>query len=187
MNRLMWLIVLPFVLLACGGQGGPGESATDTMADFSQPHSSLAQLMRGLLYPNSEIIFATQGEDPEIAAAAAKAADPFGASALYGGWESVENAALMLSEAANLIMIPGRLCENGLPVPLANQDFRMYAQQLIEAGRPRTRRRGPRTWTRCSRPAESFPTHALSVTRPIVTSRKEKCGASRGSPSCLRR
>ena len=47
----------------------------------------------------------------------------------------MENAALMLSEAANLIMIPGRLCENGLPVPLANQDFRMYAQQLIEAGR----------------------------------------------------
>ena len=141
MSRLIWLIVLPLSLLACdgpgepGGPSDPGEAAAEATADFAQPRSTLAQLMRGLLYPNSEIIFAAQNEDPEAAAAAAASAEPFGNTDLYGGWEGVENAALVLSEAANLIMIPGRSCENGLPVPLTNEDFQMYARQLIDAGR----------------------------------------------------
>jgi hypothetical protein len=88
--------------------------------------------MRGMNYPNSEIIFGAQSQDP---AAEANSGPQIGPQAdLYGGWEKVEYAALMLSEAANLILIPGRVCENGLPVPLENADFRMYAQTLVEAG-----------------------------------------------------
>ena len=34
---------------------------------------------------------------------------------VYGGWQSVENAALALAESANLLMIPGRMCSNGKP------------------------------------------------------------------------
>ena len=41
---------------------------------------------------------------------------------MYTGWQQVENAAVALSETANLIMIPGRLCENGLPVPIVGCD-----------------------------------------------------------------
>jgi hypothetical protein len=135
MKKLQWLTVVAFLLVACGSPEEPRQPATEATVDSPESHSSLAQLMRGLLYPNSEIIFATQDEDPEAAAAAGAEADPFGGGNLYAGWEGVENAALMLSEAANLIVIPGRLCENGLPVPLGNEDFRMAARQLVEAGR----------------------------------------------------
>ena len=46
----------------------------------------------------------------------------------YGGWQQVENAAVALSEVANLVTIPGRLCENGLPVPIADATFQKGAQ-----------------------------------------------------------
>ena len=55
-------------------------------------------------------------------------------SGVYTGWQQVENAALALSETANLIMIPGRKCENGLPVPLDREDFRKAAAGLAAAG-----------------------------------------------------
>lgn len=134
--RRQWpTIVIAAFLFGCGNQEPPADSL-DAAASYSPaPQSSLAQLMRGLLYPNSEIIFATQSEDPEEAAVLEAAnAGPFDAEVLYTGWEGVENAALMLSEAAALILVPGRLCENGLPVPLSNDDFRMYARGLVEAG-----------------------------------------------------
>jgi cytochrome c553 len=41
----------------------------------------------------------------------------------------------MWTETANLILIPGRLCENGRPVPVEREDFRKFAQGLVEAGR----------------------------------------------------
>ena len=53
----------------------------------------------------------------------------------YGGWQEVENSALALAEAANLILIPGRLCENGRPVPIDQPDFRDAAEGLAEAGK----------------------------------------------------
>jgi cytochrome c553 len=46
----------------------------------------------------------------------------------------VENSALALAETANLIMIPGRVCSNGKPVPLDREDFKKFAQGLADAG-----------------------------------------------------
>src|SRR6185436_13345446 len=54
---------------------------------------NLALLMRGILFPNSNIIFDAQNEDP----AKKKEAGQFGN--VYGGWQSVENAALALAES----------------------------------------------------------------------------------------
>jgi Cytochrome C' len=133
MRALSLSIFLAFALTACGQQGGvkaPAAVATDA----AQPHSTLLQLMRGLLYPNSEIIFAAQSEDPVAVAEAAKAKAAPGEEKLYQGWESVENASLMLSEAAALIMSPGRMCDNGLPAPVGNADYQKAAKQLIAAG-----------------------------------------------------
>jgi hypothetical protein len=92
--------------------------------------------MRGIPFPASNLIFDTQSNDP----AAAKEAGGAGASAtaqfsgVYGGWQAVENAALALQETANLIMIPGRMCENGRPVPLDQEVYRKAAQGLADAG-----------------------------------------------------
>jgi hypothetical protein len=105
-------------------------------APSSQPYSSLAQMMRGIPFPASNIIFDTQTEDP---AAAKKPVEGSGGatatfSSVYGGWQLVENSALALSETANLLLVPGRMCENGRPVPLDREDFRKFAAGLATAG-----------------------------------------------------
>jgi hypothetical protein len=55
-------------------------------------------------------------------------------SSVYPGWQQVENSAIALAETANLILIRGRKCENGLPVPLEQGDYRKAAQSLADAG-----------------------------------------------------
>jgi len=100
-----------------------------------QVEANLAQLMRGILCPASNVIFFAQSEDPEKVPPAkdpALATDPLANS--YGKWQAVENSALALAEAANLLTIPGRKCSNGLPVPIGNADWPKFVQGLREAG-----------------------------------------------------
>jgi hypothetical protein len=92
--------------------------------------------MQGIPFPASNIIFDAGTTDP---GAKPKEGDPAaGATAaysnVYGGWVGVENAALALQETANLIMIPGRLCGNGKPVPIDQDDFKKWAANLADAG-----------------------------------------------------
>jgi hypothetical protein len=93
--------------------------------------------MRAIPFPSSNIIFDTQSSDP---GAAPKPAESGGGatssySGVYGGWQAVENSALALSETANLIMLPGRLCENGRPAPTDREDYQKFAAGLVEAGK----------------------------------------------------
>ncbi len=104
-------------------------------AQAPQPYANLAQLMRGILFPSSNVIFAAQNENPADVKPAkdpSMATDPLAGA--YGKWVAVENSALALSEAANLLMIPGRKCANGLPVPISNPDWAKFVQGLREAG-----------------------------------------------------
>ena len=107
------------------------------MAPRMQVESNLLQLMRGILYPASNVIFAAQSDNPADMKIApgkdpALATDPLVST--YGGWQAVENASLALAEAANLLMIPGRKCANGLPVPMNNPDWPKFVQGLRDAG-----------------------------------------------------
>jgi hypothetical protein len=119
-------IVVAFLFLAAG--------ATAQAPAGAKPVGNLAQVMRGILFPNSNILFDVQTTDP---GAPKKTEGGAGATStfanIYTGWQVVENAALALSEAATLISIPGRLCENGRPVPLKNADFRKYIDGLRTA------------------------------------------------------
>jgi hypothetical protein len=47
---------------------------------------------------------------------------------------AVENSSLALSEAARLLTVPGRVCSNGRPVPVANADWGKFVQELRQAG-----------------------------------------------------
>jgi hypothetical protein len=98
-------------------------------------HGNLNQLMRGVLFPNSNVVFAAQNEefakiqqdkDPSLAT------DPL--RSIYNGWTAVENSGLALAEAANLLMIPGRVCSNGKPAPVGNADWAKFAAGLRDAG-----------------------------------------------------
>lgn len=96
---------------------------------------TLLQVMRGILFPNSNVIFNAQKDNP---ASAKKDADPTMSTnpmtGSYGGWEAVENSSIALAEAANLLTIPGRVCSNGKPVPIGNADWIKFVQGLREAG-----------------------------------------------------
>jgi hypothetical protein len=99
----------------------------------SAPVGNLLQVMRGILFHSSNLIFATQGEDP------ANPKQPLDASfgtyaKVYTGWTVVENAAVALAESADLLLKPGRLCSNGRPVPLDRADYRKFALALRAAG-----------------------------------------------------
>jgi hypothetical protein len=97
--------------------------------------ANLGQLMKGILYPASNVIFAAQSTNPNDVKPASDpslATDPLAST--YGKWEAVENAALALSEAANLLTIPGRKCANGKPVPMTNPDWPKFVQGLRDAG-----------------------------------------------------
>jgi hypothetical protein len=91
--------------------------------------------MRGVIYPASNVVFAAQGDNP---ADVKPAADPSTAvnplESAYGGWQAVENAGIAMAEAANLLTIPGRKCQNGKDVPINNADWPKLVQGLRDAG-----------------------------------------------------
>lgn len=97
--------------------------------------ATLAQLMKGTLYPESNVVFAAQDRNP---ADLPHAPDPNMSTDLltssYGKWEAVENSALAIAEVADLLSIPGRKCSNGLDVPVTNADWAGFVQELRDAG-----------------------------------------------------
>jgi len=101
----------------------------------AQVHGDLQQVMRGILFPNSNVVFSAQTVDPTTVK---KAPDPTAATdplaSIYGGWEAIENSGIAMAEAANLLMIPGRVCSNGKPVPMRNADWQMFVKGLRDAG-----------------------------------------------------
>lgn len=97
--------------------------------------STLAQVMKGIIYPNSNVIFAAQDTNPADVPPAkdpSVAVNPLESS--YGKWEAVENAGLALAESARLLTVPGRMCSNGRAVPMANADWASLVQGLRQAG-----------------------------------------------------
>jgi hypothetical protein len=104
-------------------------------ASSAQVHGNLAQVMRGILFPNSNVIFAAQSPDftkVKPAGDPATATDPI--MSTYGGWMAVENSGLAIAESANLLTLPGRTCQNGKPVPMNNPDWAEFVQGLRDAG-----------------------------------------------------
>jgi hypothetical protein len=96
-------------------------------------YANMLQLMRGTLYPQSNVIFTAQVEDPAAfkpAAHQSTSSDPF--TSAYGGWEAVENSGMAMAETANLLLVP-RQCGNGKPAPIQNADWQMWVQELREA------------------------------------------------------
>jgi hypothetical protein len=96
---------------------------------------NLAQVMRGIIFPASNVIFAAQSDDfNKIKGEGDPSLSPNLITSTYGGWQAVENSSLALAEAANLLTIPGRRCGNGKPVPLGNADWPKFVQGLRQAG-----------------------------------------------------
>jgi hypothetical protein len=108
---------------APAGRGGAGQKVD----------ANLAQLMRGIIYPSSNVVFAAQS-DLNFPPVKDPATSPNLLTSTYGGWQAVESAALGLAESANLLTIPGRMCSNGVPAPITRPDWIKFTQGLREAG-----------------------------------------------------
>jgi len=116
------------------GAAQPAPQKPDKAATV-KVEANLAQLMRGIMFPNSNVIFFAQDKNPADVKSAGDpslSTDPL--SGTFGGWAAVENSSLALTEAANLLTIPGRVCSNGRAVPVKDAEWLKYVQGLREAG-----------------------------------------------------
>jgi cytochrome c553 len=114
----------------------PGPAKTQAAQPTRKPTGTLAQVMRGIYFPNANLIFDVQQNDPGVPkkkSDSGSSTDTYGSA--YSEWEKVENAAVALTDGVDLILQPGRTCQNGKPVPLNQPDFQKFAREMREAGR----------------------------------------------------
>ena len=129
-------LLLMFTLFA------PGAALAQGITE--EPIGNLAQLMRGLMFPNANKLFDVQavepgGELPEMTPETRDAVSALMGSAsarfaaIYRGWPEVEGAAVALADGAKLAMMEGRLCDNGVPAPVDRDDYIEGARLLEES------------------------------------------------------
>jgi hypothetical protein len=119
---------------ARGAAPAPARGTSPARAATLRVHGTLLQVMRGVVYPASNVVFAAQEDPAAIKPADDPSTSPNPLSSSYGGWTAVENAGITLAESANLLTVPGRVCGNGKPVPMANADWAPFVQDLRDAG-----------------------------------------------------
>jgi mono/diheme cytochrome c family protein len=133
MKEISWPAASPQTKPAAAAAQGPA----------FPPAGNLAQVMRGILFPSSNIIFTVQTVDPGAKKTPAEGGTKqdggfnwmlWGAD-IYKGWELVDYAAVALAESAPLMLTPGRRCENGRPVPVNDPEWIKYSVELAEAGK----------------------------------------------------
>ena len=84
--------------------------ASSAQAPGFEPVGTIHQVMAGMVAPASDVIFAVPNHAPKD----------------DKEWTSVQNSALILAEAGNLLMIPGRAKDSG--------DWMKFAKALRDAG-----------------------------------------------------
>jgi len=100
----------------------------------ARPDANMLQLMRGVLFPASNVLFAAQEDFSKQPQPEDASTSPNPLTNTYGGWQAVENAALALAEAPRLISVPGRLCSNGKVAPVQRADWVKFTAGLRKAG-----------------------------------------------------
>src|SRR5678816_2684327 len=121
--------------VATGARAKPADAAGPSLP----PSGTVAQVMRGILFPSSNIIFTTQTIDPGVKKPPVETTGgmdwlTWGGS-VYPGWDVVDYAAISVAESAKLMLTPGRRCENGRPVPVTDPDWIKFTLELEEAGK----------------------------------------------------
>jgi mono/diheme cytochrome c family protein len=101
---------------------------------------TLNQVMRGILFPSSNVLFDVQTKDPGAGSKGGIARPDAAATStrygdVYAPWMVVDAAAISIAEIGPVLMQPGRRCENGKPVPFDRADWKQYVQGVVEAGR----------------------------------------------------
>jgi hypothetical protein len=136
MRLLIGGVGVAFLSAIAAAQAPPKAATARPPAAARKPTGTLAQVMRGIYFPNANLIFDVQQNDPGVPkkkSESGSSTDTYASA--YSGWEIVENAAVALSDGVDLILQPGRTCQNGKPVPITQPDFQRFAREMREAGR----------------------------------------------------
>ncbi len=105
-----------------------------TQSVTPRPALTMQQLMRAIIFPNANVVFAAQLTDPASIARDARpsmSTDPL--TGLYGGWQAIENSGLALADAADLLNTRGRVCADGRPVPIEDAAWKSAVEGLRES------------------------------------------------------
>lgn len=134
------IVVLSVVLVAgivvVGAQQAPargGGRGAGAAPAGQQTHGNMLQVMRGVLFPPSNVVFAAQDDPATVKPADDPSTSPNPLSSSYGQWTAVENAGIALAESANLLTVP-RACSNGRQAPVGNADWQKFVAGLRSAG-----------------------------------------------------
>lgn len=115
--------IAAYLLSAVSGSAAPAQGVAGVAMLTAKPDANLLQLMRGVMFPQSNVIFAGQTDVSAIPHDALPAMSPNPLTSVYGGWQAVENSSLALAESAKLLVVPGRTCANGKAVPVEDADW----------------------------------------------------------------
>jgi hypothetical protein len=122
-----------YLVGAVPGGAASAQGVAGAATFVGKPDATLLQLMRGVMFPESNVIFAGQMDVSTIPHDVLPAMSTNPLSSVYGGWEAVENSSLALAESAKLLVVPGRACANGKAVPVEKADWVKYASAMHDA------------------------------------------------------
>jgi len=135
--------VLKQVLLAPAG-AAPAATLTPVASHTPSfpPAANLGQIMKGIFFPSSNLIFNVQSHDPGEVRKGGPSEAPKDAgfswvdwgAGIYSGWDLVDYAAVTIADAAPLLRVPRR-CENGRPAPVERADWIQFTTELVDAGK----------------------------------------------------
>jgi len=131
------LMVSGFAMALVSAVAGAQTPATTSAPPrpAAKPAGTLAQVMRGIYFPNANLIFDVQQNDPGAPKAQGRSGSSTDTySGAYSEWDKVENAAIALADSVDLILQSGRTCQNGKPVPINRPDFQRFARAMRVAG-----------------------------------------------------
>ena len=101
---------------------------------------NLAQLMRGVFFHNSNLIFTIQEVEAKDMPPQPPPSRPDGLTTfdwglmIYTGWRAVEQSATALADASSLMMLPGLRCENGRAAPVTEPDWIRFTDRMVVGG-----------------------------------------------------
>ena len=124
-----------------GAGAAPVDASARPQRQYA-PLGSVAQLMRGIFFPNANLIFTVQTHDPGEKAAPQSAdsqANGFSwatwGAGIYTGWQVVDNAAVALADVSPLLLTPGLRCENGRLAPVGDPDWIKFTERMMEVAK----------------------------------------------------
>ena len=131
--------MLPHIVFPAARSSAAPAGASRASTSLPPPEGNLAELMRAIAFPNSNILFNVQIKDPGTQSTKQTVAPQFDyaqwGSGVYTGWLAVDQAAVAIAETASLLLTPGRRCQNGKPVPVDAADWKQYVAAMADVGR----------------------------------------------------